>query len=537
MPRTTLHEARRPVDGRTPPRRGPERPFAILFAASGLLVAMAMPPFQAPDESWHFYRAYRVSQGHAGLERVGEWGGGKLPEGVLRAVEPFLRLRGRPDLKVTAADYEGIWARPLPHQGKVPTAFEGGALYQFVPYLPQAAAIRVGRLLNGSPLLLSYLGRLANLAFGTVLVYLAIRTAPAFKLVFGAVAMIPVSLQQFASNSPDATVLGVAFLAAAMAYRLAFRGDRRISNRELAAMLALLAWLSACKLPYASLSFLVMAIPARSFGSRRKAVVFGLVAVAMSFGLGVASTALSRPFVPDPHPLGPVITSTSQQIQFVRDSPVSFALTCLNTITRLGSAYIAELGVLGWLDTHVNILAVYFGLAVILLLAVADAGAWYSPSWRSRTAACLAIAACYGLVAMSLYSWWTAVGAPIIDGIQGRYFLPVLPILPLVLPGRSRWLRVEATPGALLGLAMGTGAGLAIVTLASIANRYYVPHKPVMETPITLAELAALAVVIASTRLGARRDAASIVVGERPASPPAPHAPVGSGRDTPIRSR
>ena len=37
------------------------------------------------------------------------------------------------------------------------------------------------------------------------------------------------------------------------------------------------------------------------------------------------------------------------------------------------------------------------------------------------------------LIFTSLYIQWTAVGAPVIDGVQGRYFLPILLLVPIAL--------------------------------------------------------------------------------------------------------
>ena len=38
------------------------------------------------------------------------------------------------------------------------------------------------------------------------------------------------------------------------------------------------------------------------------------------------------------------------------------------------------------------------------------------------------------MVFFSLYVIWTKVGAPVIDGVQGRYFLPLVAFLALLFP-------------------------------------------------------------------------------------------------------
>ena len=49
------------------------------------------------------------------------------------------------------------------------------------------------------------------------------------------------------------------------------------------------------------------------------------------------------------------------------------------------------------------------------------------------------------LTAGAMLVAWTTRGAQIIEGIQGRYFLPVLPLF--LLPLRNSWIRLERNLG------------------------------------------------------------------------------------------
>ena len=78
------------------------------------------------------------------------------------------------------------------------------------------------------------------------------------------------------------------------------------------------------------------------------------------------------------------------------------------------------------------------------------------------------------------------------------------PLIPLLLS--SRWLRVEAGPRALRGLALGSAGGLMIASLAAVAARYYLPD-PAGDAPMTFAPIAGAAIALLASRYGARRDA------------------------------
>jgi len=74
-----------------------------------------------------------------------------------------------------------------------------------------------------------------------------------------------------------------------------------------------------------------------------------------------------------------------------------------------------------------------------------------------------------------LYLSWNDVGGPMIEGVQGRYYIPVLIMCGLLVrdikPGTSRLGRSLATTGALSTLGF---IGLsALTTCFTIIERYY----------------------------------------------------------------
>jgi uncharacterized membrane protein len=105
------------------------------------------------------------------------------------------------------------------------------------------------------------------------------------------------------------------------------------------------------------------------------------------------------------------------------------------------------IGLLGWLDTalpHLYHLAAWAGLTL------AAAAVWHpypSPVPRIRIALeALALAGAAGGVFLVQYMTWTIVGSPVVDGVQGRYFLAPALLLAVLLTGRT------GTPGRVQGL-------------------------------------------------------------------------------------
>jgi uncharacterized membrane protein len=102
-----------------------------------------------------------------------------------------------------------------------------------------------------------------------------------------------------------------------------------------------------------------------------------------------------------------------------------------------GGFYLASfVGVLGWLDApfrhgYYNLSLVMF--SALFLATVVFAGVQNPARPADRASALAAFAASVGMVFASLYLTWTPVGNAIVEGVQGRYFLPLAPILALAL--------------------------------------------------------------------------------------------------------
>jgi uncharacterized membrane protein len=121
--------------------------------------------------------------------------------------------------------------------------------------------------------------------------------------------------------------------------------------------------------------------------------------------------------------------------------------------------------------------AAWYGviLAVVSLDAVLPATRVRQP-WLRAFGAGVGIAACLAgsvlLIYLALYLSWTSVGAALVAGVQGRYFIPLLLFIPLALPWRTR------ANARLESLAMLIPLALAVVDSAVLPSlilaRYYV---------------------------------------------------------------
>jgi predicted membrane protein DUF2142 len=135
--------------------------------------------------------------------------------------------------------------------------------------------------------------------------------------------------------------------------------------------------------------------------------------------------------------------------------------------------YLAQLiGVLlGWLDARVPWWVIYTYLVTLALLTVTDVDPEHVPSPRRRLLLAVVVMTTLVSIAASQYAAWTPYRAPFIEGIQGRYFLPVAPAAALLFQSRRGAGRL-ALDRLAVWLAAASVIGLA-AGLAAVAGRYY----------------------------------------------------------------
>lgn len=405
--------------------REPANIFLAAALIGGVLFVLLTPPFQVPDEHTHFYRAYQVSEGGWLAERRGESSGGALPRSVAD-VNTHSEVMFHPERKLKASYIFDALSTPLAPQQRRFVAFENTTIIAPLPYLPQAAGIAIGRWLDLPPLALMYLGRLTNLLTWALLVYVAILTLPFYRRTLALLALLPMSLFQAASLSADAFTNGIAFLFSALVIRqLTTPTILRAPAAAAATLLAL------SKLVYGVLLLLCVAAPARHYGSAMEKWRHCAVCGGFAFLATVGWLYLARKvYVPIGWEPG---VDPGAQLSFVLAAPGDYLMRVYRFYASNPQGWIESIvGRLGWLDTR---LPFWFWNAcwiVVVLTALCDGREDVVVNLPARLAAAVTVVLGVLAVTTAVYLSASRVGAAAIGGIQGRYFIPLLPTLMLL---------------------------------------------------------------------------------------------------------
>lgn len=498
-----LFSGKQPPGSHPPSQRGKLRrlegiyPVAGLFL--GLLYLVVLPPLSAPDEISHYVSAYQLSSrilGQPSNDRYGrvllrpqdawveDMEGAFVYEadgdGYMQVMQETLEAGVKFCQVLDESVYQQLWELRggnsyNPEQAEA----LGGALVsstyppvQTTPlaYVPQALAMALARLLGFGTLGLMYLGRLGNLLFFVFMVWVAMRRLPFGKEVLFGVALLPMTLHLSASFSYDVMIMGCMFLFTAVCLDLAYRKEQ-VQGADLAVVMVLMAVCGPCKMIYAVLMGLCLLVPVRKFGGwGRWALAGAAVAGAWAVSMYVVNSQVVASYVAETESYVPWAQEPGYSILLLVHQPVRLVRMFYQTLLgQMEMYHLTMIGAyLGNLDEVLSVpyVAVVLFTLGLLALAFQKPGESIPLSGGQRIWIVTLCGLCMGAAMFSMLIAWTPLSSWVISGVQGRYFLPFLPVLLMALKNRMVVLTRDVSRPVLY--LMGCLNGYALLRLFSI---------------------------------------------------------------------
>lgn len=413
----------------------------LLFFA--VVYTFAFPPLTVPDEAHHFYSSYWLADsliGHAGENgfevRTNDW---KL-------------FTERGDDYIDADSYKRIAANFELFQSDESTVtvdyFEYDLGAENLPAkIATVVSILVGRFLHLGTYPLFYLGRLFNAISYIALAITSYRMIPFGKNVIAAASLLPMTLHLVSSFSYDVGIIGLGMLLTSLLLK-AITEDGQISSALQTSIILVSALLAPCKVVYSTLILLALFIPSRRFSSSKHDVLFKLGAIIAPL---LAVFALRLAAIGGLAASGSTLdvrgseTGHFYDLAFVLHNPLATISIFFRSLINNGDFYWSTaLGrSLGWLQSDIAV--PYFYVIPLLFgtvyAAQRDDSDPFKVPGKLRLAMLLVAALSFLGIMFSMFVGHTFDTEPVIQGVQGRYILPV--IAPLLLSLRSKTVRIE----------------------------------------------------------------------------------------------
>ena len=407
-----------------------ENAFLIIGVIFGILFLLITPPFQVSDEYNHFFRSYQISEGRIIPERQQSKIGGLIPKSLVTTSQSVSTgIPFHPEIKQKPEKIFSLLNLPLESHNKIFVHFPNTSLYSPIPYLPQATGIALGKIIGFSPITLMYMGRICNLLVWVLLGYLSIKVTPIFKWLFFLLALTPMSLFQAASLSADGVTNSLSFLLIAIFLNHGLVESKQVNKIGIFIIILLSILLSLAKQAYLPLALLFLIIPPKKLGMKRYFTIFALLLLLCLLAVIAWSFITKEMYIP----LQPNV-SPSKQLVIILNNPLNFFALIFDTFILKIATYIKEfIGTLGWLDTELPKLYIFSYAFVLLFVAMASKKKDIVISYKQKMVILITLILNVIFLYALMYLSWTSVGGNIIEGIQGRYFIPIAPLVFLLL--------------------------------------------------------------------------------------------------------
>lgn len=425
--------------------------YLVVALPAIVLFSVIMAPVQVADEFNHTKRADQISRGTM-LKRIG----GAVDGGIATYGHIFDELYFHPERKVS----EVMAVRAGKVRFNVPDSdenFQNTAQYGPLLYIPDAVGITAGKVMDLTVAHTLLLTRILNGFVSAAIAFAALRILRRGKALAFTTLLLPMSLSAFGSASPDSQMIALTILASAIVSR-AVDERRHATDGELALFLAIVIATTMARPSQLALLALLPAMSGwRQSPWRPKVAPLALTLVVIVLWIVLLLLWLMPPTTPPG-------SNVADQFRIIVTKPWSLPLALLSSFANdWVDLWVSVIGRFGWYDTPMPKWVGTVGALACLCAALAPGNR--PPYLRPALWSLVTVSAVTLAIAAALYMSWTPVGNATVHALQGRYLLPILPLLGWLVPAygsriatvlRPLWIVVFAFPVLSLPMAVWT---------------------------------------------------------------------------------
>lgn len=411
--------------------------FVVLAFIFGLMFVYQNPPFHSNDEDRHFYRAYSLAyhgffpELNADSTKIG----GEMPKNLMNVVKRFQGFPYQNGQKMNKKMVEKL--------SKVPLNKNDSEFYHlkiqiagFLPFIPHAIAIKLSG--NANPVTLGYAGRIGGLIFYIVCMFFIIRGTPVYKSVFMLIGLMPMTLYQASSVTYDTMFIVGIFAYLSLFLKVSLSDDTKFGWKHLIYFFLLLFFTLSIKRGHIIFPFILLLIPKHRFKDGLKPIVmYILILATIIISINFNFTDLFKSIVKEissglqksyPFQKDFVFNESLRHSNMLADIPGTISDLWQNILHFRQEWLAGVFGRFGY--SYSNLPDAFYILNGLVLLAVVSLSGkrnYDLGAWRKYALAALGILNSLALIA-GFYGK-SPIGAEMIFGFQGRYFLPLVPFV------------------------------------------------------------------------------------------------------------
>ena len=402
--------------------------YLTLGLTFGMVFVLSLPPYTAPDEGTHISTTYAFVSEFLGEEPIFDETSHVISRGTDGDIggEAQVSLVKFHDLyeavKYPSGDLERDFAR-------------GGKLdVPFTCYLPQILGVMLGVLLKLSGFWTLYLGKIFAMLFFTICIFFSIKMIPWGKMVIMTVALLPMSLELGSSFSYDCVLLALCMLFISYASYLICKKDK-VTWKDFLFLGIIICVIAPCKMFYFLIAGMLYLIPKEKYRSKKAYWIMNTGILVAGFAvLIIMRFQFLTSHVGGATPSAIEDATVNYSIATILgDIPHSISVLFNTAIIKSEFYYNSMWGnQLGSLQVYIPTFVITSFVLVLFTAGVCttrEERVLYEPDAKFRLVNLgLSLLMFLGILA-ALWIGWTPVTYGVIEGVQGRYFLPFLPMV------------------------------------------------------------------------------------------------------------
>lgn len=395
--------------------------FLLLLLLGGLAIFI-QPILNVPDETAHLARAELVSRGILFIdpnENIYE-----TIQGIRDLSQNFGKTYTQSNLFDVPIDYTDS------------TITHVAASNFFIMYVPQSIGVLAAKLFGLDVIWMLWLGRLMNLLFYCFIISNAIRIASRLKMILFFISVLPISIQQAASCSPDAMINAIAILLVALSINMYCAEDGSLTKKKILFFTILGLLETIMKVTNICMVGLILVIPFTKFKDRRRSYFVKAGIICCAIIIGAVYYYYTRKFPISLEHLSYLQgagVDSAEQIKYIIFDFKDWIQVFGSALVYQTSGFINSMTSFGWLNCSFEILT---PITIFMFAKICFQEQGIDLRAYQKQLVFLMILGVYVLTCLALYISWTGVSETNIAGIQGRYFIPLLGLCGILFCGK-----------------------------------------------------------------------------------------------------
>lgn len=397
----------------------------------GLLYIFLMLPSQVPDERSHILRAYEISEGVL------------IGRKDSKAIVPkdFL-TKLRPNMESYTQFTENIIGK-TDYDDRIEIE-DSAATNSFILYSFSSIGFLIARIFGFNIIIGCMLAKIMNFLIFCIGTYYALKKLPFGKYVFTAIIFMPMFLHQATSISADSIINTMIMFFIAYVLNLYFKKER-ITKNDSIVLVILSCLIGISKYVYTPIVFIsAIMIWSKNIEKKQKIITLSLMfllPILLAFGYYLFTSSYETVF-------NDYFTTNNvdggEQIKYIMNNPFEYVKTVANTLKTTSTTYINQMvgGILGWLCIYVPKFVVGIYLLVLLASCFIEENK-FEFNFKQKAWGFLISGGIVLLIMTGMYITWTGVGSDVIQGVQGRYFIPILFLALLCLCKKDNYIKIK----------------------------------------------------------------------------------------------